>query len=102
MHYAASQAKLLNVVKPCITFDQPLWQKKVEICRSSELDVFCRLGGFHMLLSFIGSIGSAMAGSGLEEVLKQCYVMGQTLSRAVQIVPCSCCTGGVAVEASAS
>ena len=26
-----------------------------------------------MLLSFIGSIGNVMAGSGLEEVLEQCY-----------------------------
>ncbi len=29
-----------------------------------------RLGGMHFLMSFIGSIGSIMANSGLEDVLK--------------------------------
>ena len=45
-----------------------------------------------MLLSFIGSIGSVMAGSGLEEVLEQCYgpntvrqmLSGKALSRALR------------------
>jgi len=62
-----SQAWLLNVVMVCITFDQPLWLKAVEICRASGLDVFCRLGGLHMLMSYIGSVGKVfIAGSGLK------------------------------------
>ena len=73
LSYVVGQARLLNVVTPCITFEQPLWLKAVEICRGSGLDVFCRLGGFHMLMSYMGSIGKVMAGSGLEEVLEQCY-----------------------------
>ena len=40
LHYVASQAMLLNVVTPCITFDQAMWQKAVEICGGSGLDVF--------------------------------------------------------------
>jgi hypothetical protein len=33
----------------------------------------CRLGGFHTIMSFLGSIGSVMSGSGLEQVLEQCF-----------------------------
>ena len=34
-------------------------------------DFYLRLGGMHLLMSFIGSIGSLMAGSGLKEVLEK-------------------------------
>ena len=71
--YVIDQAKLLNVPTPCITFDQPLWLKAVEIAKAANLPIVCRLGGFHMLMSFLGSIGHVMEGSGLEEALKQCY-----------------------------
>ena len=30
--FVQSQARLLNITTPCITFDQPLWQKATEIC----------------------------------------------------------------------
>src|SRR6218665_881774 len=36
--FIVSQAKLLNVHTPCITFDQPLWIKAVEISRSSSIN----------------------------------------------------------------
>ena len=32
-----------------------------------------RLGGMHLLMSFVGSVGTLMAGSGLEEVLKSVF-----------------------------
>ena len=32
-----------------------------------------RLGGMHLLMSFVGSVGTLMAGSGLEEVLKSAF-----------------------------
>jgi hypothetical protein len=35
--------------------------------------VVCRLGPFHTLMSFLGSIGHVMQGSGLAEVLECCY-----------------------------
>ena len=34
-------------------------------------DFYLRLGGMHLLMSFVGSIGSLMAGSGLKEVLEK-------------------------------
>ena len=57
----------------CITSNQALWQKAVEITLAKNLDVVCRLGGFHMMMSFLGSIGSLMNGSGLNELLETCY-----------------------------
>ena len=32
-----------------------------------------RLGGFHTTMSFLGSIGKLMAGSGIEELLAEVY-----------------------------
>ena len=61
--YIQSQAKELNILTPCITFDQPLWIKAVEIIKAKSMNVVCtyRLGGFHIMMSFLGSImGSIM------------------------------------------
>ena len=41
--------------------------------KAKKMNVVCRLGGFHTLMSFLGSIGSLMAGSGMEEMLEICY-----------------------------
>ena len=65
------QAKKVNVKSLCITFDQPLWLKAVEVTVAQSLII--RLDGFHTLMSFLGSIGLVMAGSGLLEVLENCY-----------------------------
>ena len=73
LSFVVSQARLLNVDTLCVTFDQLLWLKVVKICRGSGLDVFCRLGGFHMSISYIGSVGKVMAGSGVEDELEECY-----------------------------
>ena len=65
--------------KTCfVTFDQPLYWKAVDMVASSgpagELSsVIVRLGGFHMLMSYLGSIGKIMAGSGLEELWQTVY-----------------------------
>lgn len=32
-----------------------------------------RLGGFHMLMSYLGSIGTVMSGSGFSDALDICY-----------------------------
>ena len=58
-------SKKLNVQMPCVTFDQQLYIKAYEIVSTKNLDVFVRLGGFHQLMSFLGSIGCMMEGSGL-------------------------------------
>ena len=51
------QTKVLNVVTPCVTFDQPLWFKSIEIVVSKSLLIVSRLGGFYTLMSFLGSTG---------------------------------------------
>lgn len=69
LNYVQSQARKLNMQSPCITFDQPLWIKAVEIIKSKLMNIVCQLGGFHTMMSFMGSIGTMMKGSGLEEAL---------------------------------
>ena len=63
---------------PIITFVQPLWWKALIIIMSeppgSDLrKIVLRLGGFHTEMSFLGCIGSLMAGSGLKELLEAVY-----------------------------
>ena len=62
--------------KTCfVTFDQLLYIKATEIVRSSpELSsVVFLLGGFHLMMSFMGAIGHIMPGSGLEELWESVY-----------------------------
>lgn len=67
------QAERLGIEPAVITFDQPLWLKATEIVLSKDLNVVCRLGGFHVLMNYLGSLGSIMSGSGLQEALECCY-----------------------------
>jgi hypothetical protein len=41
----------------------------VDIAIKSNLSIVIRLGGFHTLMSFMGSIGTMMRGSGLEDCM---------------------------------
>ena len=90
--FIQEQAINLNVVTPCITFDQPLWIKAVDIIRSESLDIVCRLGGFHLMMSFLGSIGTFMDGSGITQALERVYgpnavahmMTGKAVARAVR------------------
>jgi hypothetical protein len=97
LKYVSNHAKRHNVVKPIITFDQPLWWKAFNIIETepagSELrNVIVRLGGFHTEMSFLGSIGHLMAGSGLRDVLELIYasnavdhiLTGKAIARAVR------------------
>ena len=83
--YIQTQAQRLNVHTPCITFDQPLWIKAIEIIKSKSLNIVCRLGGFHTMMSFVGSIGQMMKGSGLSEALETIYG-----PNAVLLLPYAC------------
>jgi len=67
--YVIGQSKSRHFLVPNITFDQPLYIKAVDTAIKSNLNIVIRLGGFHTLMSFLGSIGSMMRGSGLEEVM---------------------------------
>ena len=67
------QAANLNIPTPVITFDLPLWLKAVGIVKEMNMGIVCRLGGFHTLMSFLGSIGVLMEGSGIEDALGEVY-----------------------------
>ena len=56
-----------------VTFDLPIWMKATQIVMQSDLPIITRLGGFHLLKSFLGSIGVIMADSGLHEVIQLVY-----------------------------
>ena len=64
-----------------MTFDQPLYQKATEIVAASrDLDkVVVRLGGFHMLMSYLGSIGHIMNVSGLADLWERVYAIGSVV-----------------------
>ena len=90
--FIAKQAEKLNVSLPTVTFDQPLWLKAVNIVNCHKMRIVCRLGAFHTEMSFLGSIGSLMAGSGLSDAMKCCYgentvkhiLSGKAVARAVR------------------
>ena len=92
LSFIMEQAKQMNIEVPCVTFDQPLWLKAVGIIEDSRLPIVCRLGGFHTLMSFLGSIGNMMKGSGLEELFAEVYAensvvhmfSGKAISRALR------------------
>ena len=56
----------------CVTFDQPLWLKATKIIEETGLPIVCRLG-FPTFISFFGSMGTMMKGSGLAESLETVY-----------------------------
>jgi len=67
------QATSMDIPTASVTFDQPLWLKAHEIASSKNLNIVVRLGGFHTLMSFLGSIGAVMEGSGLARLLELIY-----------------------------
>ena len=67
-----------NKAKQCcyvLTFDCPLYMRayriKTNTCEFNKL--FLRLGGFHTVMSSLGSIYKLMEGSGLEEAASTVY-----------------------------
>jgi len=41
-----------------VTFDLPKWLKAVDIIKQVNLPIIPRLGGFHLLKSFLASVGN--------------------------------------------
>ena len=74
LHFVAAQAKRYNRTQ-VVTFDQPLYWKAQQIVASEppsstvKKTVVC-LGTFHMIMSYLGSIGYLMDGSGLQQVME--------------------------------
>ena len=72
-------------------FDQPLWLKAFGIIEESKLNIVSRMGGFHTMMSFMGSIGVLMKRSGLEGLFAEVYsentvghiFTGKAISRAL-------------------
>ena len=59
-----------------ITADQQIYRVLIDItwAHSEQFrDFLIRLGGMHLLMSFVGAVGILMANSGLEEVLKSAF-----------------------------
>lgn len=71
--FISNQCQRLPVDIPCVTFDQQLYIKAYEIVASQKMDIFVRLGGFHQLMSFLGSVGNLMEGSGLRKAMESVY-----------------------------
>lgn len=75
--FASEQSRKRN--QSCIvTFDQPLFLKASEIVSAAEENsdvskIIVRLGGFHLLMSFMGSVGLIMEESGLESLWETVY-----------------------------
>lgn len=64
-----------------ITFDFPLWVKAIRIVLEMNLPVIVRLGGFHLLKSYLGSLGYIMKDSGLEELFQCIYPGSETVDK---------------------
>ena len=73
LNHIIDQAKCLNIEIPCVNFNQLLWIKAFEIVKTKSLRIVLRLAGFHNLMSFVGSVGFSMEGSGLEKVFETDY-----------------------------
>ena len=66
LSFISDQSKNLDVVNhPTVTFDHTLYIKAVEIALSVNMDIIVCLGGFHQLMTFLGSIGCVIEGSRL-------------------------------------
>ena len=97
LHFVSEHAKQHSIANPIVTFDQPLWLKAFNIIQTEPANsdlrkIIVHLGAFHAEMSFLGSIGHLMAGSGLRELLELIYasnavdhiMTGKAISRAVR------------------
>ena len=86
------QAQALHIDTPCVTFDQPLWIKALNIAVSMKLNIVVRLGVFQTMMRFLGSIGYLVEGSSLERLFEAVYakntvphiMSGKAVSRALR------------------
>ena len=69
LKFITEEANKFGILASCVTFHQPLWLKAIRIIAESDLKIVAKLGGFHTTMSFLGSTGKLMAGSGIEELL---------------------------------
>ena len=58
-HVIQQMSRLNKQAVACVTFDQPLYIKAVDTATADNLNVVCRVGGFHILMNFLGASGVA-------------------------------------------
>lgn len=79
LHFAAEHCKQTERQTCFVTFDYPLYIKAKQIlCNTKEeslQNLIPRLGGFHLLMSYLKAIGTIMEGSGIFELF--CTVFAQ-------------------------
>ena len=80
LEYIVNLASRYNTT-PVITFDLQLWWTAYMVIKAKPREsplrqIILILGGFHTEMSFLGFIGSLMAGTGLKEVMFQVYAEG--------------------------
>ena len=74
MHSVAEQSSKYDMA-PVLTFDQLLYWKSVSI-KEQQVEspalktIVLRIGGFHQMMSFLGSVGYIMQRSGLQALFK--------------------------------
>ena len=54
--FIIDQAQALHIDSPFVTFDQPLWINALKMAVCMQLNIIAYLGGFHTMMSFLGSI----------------------------------------------
>ncbi|KAK3923560.1 Tyrosine--tRNA ligase [Frankliniella fusca] len=75
LNFASDQCRKQQLKTCFVTFDQPLFMKATEISTGCpELkQVVVMLGGFHLIMSYLGCICEIMSGSGLEDLFATVY-----------------------------
>ena len=70
LSYAMNQCEMHGIKTSLMNFDHPLYVEAAEIVdASTDLpNVVVRLGGFHLVMSYLGSDGYIMIGTGLENL----------------------------------
>ena len=71
--FIIDQAHALHIDTPCVTLEQPLWIKALEIAVFMKLHFVVYLGVFHTMMNFLGSICCFMEGSGLDRLFEEVY-----------------------------
>ena len=73
--YAQILAKKYNIQTVFVTFDQPLYIKCSDIVLNSDdlTRVVPRLGGFHLVMSYMGAMCTVMSCSGLQTMWEKVY-----------------------------
>ena len=78
-HYSTINTALLRCIQlektnfAVISFDLPVWLKAVNLILSQRMPITPRLGGFHLLKSYLATFGVIFADSGLHGIKKLIY-----------------------------